>query len=85
MKLRQLKSLRDRWTRFRIWRLNRHADALLKEAEHHRNAAKLHSAASSMFWSRANDVRTAARKLCCAGSTNAARAKDGGSGLGWLS
>lgn len=78
-------ALRDRWTRFRIWRLNRHADALLKEAEYHKNAAKMHTAASSMFRSEANDVRSAARKLCCAGSTNAARAKDGGSGLGGLS
>lgn len=78
-------TLRERWTRFRIWRLNRHADALLKEAEHHRNAAKMHSAASSMFWSKANDIRAAARKLCRAGSTNAARAKGGGSGLGGLS
>lgn len=63
MKPRPLKSLRDCWTRFRIWRLHRYADALLKEAEHHRNAAKIHAAASSMFWSKANDVRVAARKM----------------------
>lgn len=85
MKLRSLKTLRDRWTRFRIWRLHRYADGLLKEAEHHRNAAKMHTAVSSMFWSKASDVRAAARKLCCAGSANAARAKDGGSGFGGLS
>lgn len=58
-----MKKLRNIWLRFRFWRLNRHADALLKEAEHHRNAAKMHSAASSLFWSKANDVRVAASKL----------------------
>lgn len=56
-------ALRNIWTRFRIWRLNRHADALLKEAEYHKNAAKMHTATSSMFWSKASDVRSAARKL----------------------
>ena len=63
MKLRPFGSLRYRWTRFRIWRLNRHADALLKEAEHHKAAAKMHTAASSMFWSKASDIRVAARKM----------------------
>lgn len=63
MKLRSLKTLRDRWTRFQIWRLHRHADALIKEAEYHKNAAKMHSATSSMFWSEANDIRAAARRL----------------------
>lgn len=57
------KSLRLRWTRFQIWRLHRYADGLLKEAEHHRNAAKMHTAASSMFWSKASDIRVAAKKL----------------------
>ena len=56
-------TLRNRWTRFQIWRLHRYADGLLKEAEHHRAAAKMHSAASSMFWSKANDIRAAARRL----------------------
>ena len=63
MKLRPFRSLRDRWTRFQIWRLHRHADALLKEAEHHKNAAKMHTAASWLFWSKANDIRAAARRL----------------------
>lgn len=58
-----MKKLRDWWNRFQGWRLNRHADALLKEAEYHKNAAKMHSAVSSMFWSKANDIRTSARKL----------------------
>ena len=63
MKLRPLKSLRNRWTRFQCWRLNRYADALLKEAEHHQAAAKMHNTAYSLFWSKANDVRAAAAKL----------------------
>ena len=75
-------TLRNRWTRFQCWRLNRYADALLKEAEHHKAAAKLHNTAYSLFWSKANDVRAAAAKLRCAGSTSAARDKDVGSGLG---
>lgn len=56
-------SLRTRWTKFQIWRLNRYADALLKEAEYHKSAAKMHTAASSMFWSKANDIRAAAKRL----------------------
>lgn len=52
-----------RWIRFRIWRLDRYADGLLKEAEYHKHAAKTHTAASSMFWSKANDIRAAARRL----------------------
>lgn len=63
MKARPFKSMRDRWTRFRIWRLNRHADALLQEAEYHKSAAKTHSATASIFWSKASDIRVAARKL----------------------
>jgi len=63
MKARPFKKLRAAWFRFRARRLNRHADALLKEAEYHKAAAKTHTAASSMFWSKASDVRTAARKL----------------------
>mgnify|MGYP001602202466 FL=1 len=56
-------TLRNRWTRFQCWRLNRYADALLKEAEHHQAAAKMHNTAYSLFWSKANDVRAAARRL----------------------
>ncbi len=56
-------TLRALWTRFQIWRLNRYADGLLKEAEHHKAAAKMHSAASSLFWSKANDIRAAAKRL----------------------
>lgn len=55
--------LRNRWTRFQIWRLNRYADGLLKEAEYHKHAAKTHTAASSMFWSKASDIRVAAKKM----------------------
>ncbi len=75
-------TLRALWTRFQIWRLNRHADALLKEAEHHKAAAKMHTATSSLFWSKANDIRAAAKRLRCAGSTSAARDRDAESGLG---
>lgn len=63
MKLRPLKSLRNRWTRFQCWRLNRYADGLIKEAEHHKAAAKMHTAVSSQFWMKANDIRAAARRL----------------------
>ena len=75
-------TLRNRWTRFQCWRLNRYADGLIKEAEHHQAAAKIHNTAYSLFWSKANDVRAAAAKLRGAGSTSAARDKDVGSGLG---
>ena len=63
MKARPFQSLRYRWIRFRIWRLNRYADGLLKEAEYHKSAAKQHSATASMFWSKASDIRVAARKM----------------------
>ena len=51
------------WIRFKIWRLHRYADGLIKEAEHHQAAAKMHTTVSSQFWKKANDARAAAAKL----------------------
>ena len=58
-----MKKIRHLWNRYRAWRLNQWADALLKDAEQHRQSAKLHSSAASMYWTKSNDVRALARRL----------------------
>lgn len=58
--MRKIKSL---WIRFRAWRLNRWADSMLRESEYHKHSAKTHSAAASLYWSKASDVRSLARRL----------------------
>jgi hypothetical protein len=62
-----MKKIRTLWCRFRAWHLNRWADALLKDAEQHREAAKLHSSAASLYWMKSSDVRSLARRLQAAG------------------
>lgn len=58
-----MKKIRSLWNRYRAWRLNRWADALVKDAEQHRQSAKLHSYAASTYWMKSNDVRALARRL----------------------
>ncbi len=59
--MRNIKSL---WIRFRIWRLNRWADALLSDAEYHKRAATQHSHDASNYWWKSSDVRALARRIC---------------------
>lgn len=51
------------WIRFRAWRLNRWADSMLRKAEYHKHSAKTHTAAASLYWIKASDVRSLARRL----------------------
>jgi hypothetical protein len=62
-----MKTISRLWNRYRAWRLNRWADALLKDAEQHRRAAKAHSADASLYWMKSNDVRALARRMQAAG------------------
>lgn len=60
------KKLGNAYSRFKIWRLNRWADSLLEEAEHHKEQAKVHSVASTLFWIKASDLRAQARRMSAA-------------------
>lgn len=58
--MRKIKAI---WLRFRAWRLNRWADSLLREAEHHKRSAKLHGDDASTYWLKASDVRALAKRI----------------------
>lgn len=60
------KKLGNAFLRFRILRLNRWADSLLEEAEYHKEQAKVHSVASTLFWIKSSDLRSMARRISAA-------------------
>ncbi len=57
------KKIRNTMLRFRAWRLNRWADALLRDAEYHKRAATQHGHDASNYWWKSSDVRALARRI----------------------
>jgi len=62
-----MRNIKALWMRFRVWRLNRWADEMLRDSEFHKRAASEHRIAASLYWSKASDARSLASRLQAAG------------------
>ena len=58
-----MRKLQQWWKRLRAWQLHLHATALIREAEHHRHAARMHGFDAALFMARAGALRDRAHHL----------------------